>query len=144
MGNFYGIKGMEFISRGSWSDPAIRYKGVEINYYDVEDSLYEAWKEETGLEYDGNEKAFEKWVKRNAYLAREFACNAMKPIAVMTMTNYGGFEIFDIDSDCVIVGENYGDGTFGVRSHSLYPLKDDYYFVRNGKRYRLSNFMKVA
>ena len=73
-GWFYGIYGMEFIWNGTQSDPYIRYKGRVVNYYDVEDALYEDYKED--VKYNGYKGEFEKWVKENASMAKYYAENA--------------------------------------------------------------------
>lgn len=44
---FYGVPGVEFIWHGEWSDPEVRYKEYLLNYYDLENSLWEEFKEIT-------------------------------------------------------------------------------------------------
>ena len=72
-GWFYGIYGMEFIWNGN-ADPYIKYKGRTVNYYDVEDALYEDYKED--VKYNDYKGEFEKWVKENANMAKYYAENA--------------------------------------------------------------------
>ena len=60
---FYGIEGIEFIWRGSQSDPLVRYKGFAFNYWDVEDGLYEIWREQNPL---SPEVEFESWVPEHS------------------------------------------------------------------------------
>lgn len=43
--NWYGIEGVGFIWRNSWSDPEIEYKGKRINAYIVEDTMWERFRE---------------------------------------------------------------------------------------------------
>jgi hypothetical protein len=69
---FYGIYGIRFISHGAWSDPELIWHNKSFNYYDVENSLWELFREdcrENGTE--PNENIFPAWVKKNAHLARE-------------------------------------------------------------------------
>ena len=44
--DWYGIKDVGFIWRGSQSDPQIEYKGKRINSYIVENTMWERFKEE--------------------------------------------------------------------------------------------------
>lgn len=59
---FYGVEGIEFIWRGSQSDPLVKYKGHVFNYWDVEDGLFYIWRESHSLE---PVIEFEKWVPEN-------------------------------------------------------------------------------
>lgn len=78
-GWFYGIYGIEMIPHGEWADPELVWHGKSFNYYDVEDSLWFEYKEfchENGK--TPNDDDFEKWVKKNAYLAREYLQNLLE------------------------------------------------------------------
>lgn len=66
---FYGIKRIEFIYHGDWSDPELIYKGHSFNYYDLENALVEDYKYSDDSKNDDNFKNFPKWVKENEYLA---------------------------------------------------------------------------
>lgn len=44
--DWYGIKDVGFIWRGSWSDPEIEYKGKRINATIVEDTMWGRFREE--------------------------------------------------------------------------------------------------
>lgn len=75
---FYGIYGIGFVWRGSWADPELIWHKKSFNYYDLENSLWELYRE------DCRENArqcsaenFETWVKKNAFLAREILQNLM-------------------------------------------------------------------
>lgn len=71
-GWFYGIYGIEYIPHGEWADPELIWHKKSFNYYDVENTLYSYYKEECAENGETvNDDVFEKWVKRNAYLARE-------------------------------------------------------------------------
>lgn len=73
---FYGIYGIQFIWRGEWSDPELIWHGKSFNYFDIENPLWECYNEEceeTGIQPNIDE--FGDWVKKNAYLAREFCQN---------------------------------------------------------------------
>lgn len=73
MGNFYGIPGVKYISHGEWSDPEVEYKGYTFNYWDVEDSLYDLFKQEFEPYEDdlyvskdtGEVLSFEDWLNQN-------------------------------------------------------------------------------
>jgi hypothetical protein len=57
--NWYGIEGIGFIWRGSWSDPEIEYKGHRINSFIVEDTMWERFREDCEeLGIDTNEFDF--------------------------------------------------------------------------------------
>ncbi len=60
MGFFYGVEGVEFVWNGTQADPYVEYKGRTYNYYDLEQPLWDEFKEETGIE---DTEAFEKWVQ---------------------------------------------------------------------------------
>lgn len=71
-GWFYGIYGIEYIPHGEWSDPELIWHGKSFNYYDLENTLWSYYKEEcSDLNIPVIEDNFDKWVKKNAYLARE-------------------------------------------------------------------------
>lgn len=65
-GDFYGVPGIEFVWHGSQSDPEVEYKGVRINYYDLEDGLWDLYTEEMR---EAGKKAtddgFEAWIAKN-------------------------------------------------------------------------------
>ena len=62
MSNFYGIDGVVFNWHGTNSDPSITYKDHEFNYWDVEDTLWNYYKEDNP---DGTEDGFRTWMKNN-------------------------------------------------------------------------------
>lgn len=45
------VKGVTMIWHGEWSDPELEHEGNVANYYDVEDSMWERYKEECELGY---------------------------------------------------------------------------------------------
>ena len=59
---FYGIKGIEFIWRGTQSDPLVAYKGHRFNYWDFEDAMYYDFLEENP---GGTEDEFRAWMAEN-------------------------------------------------------------------------------
>lgn len=76
---FYGIYGIRFISHGAWSDPELVWHGKSFNYYDVENSLWELFREDCKQENKPvDENIFPAWVKKNAYLSREILQNLME------------------------------------------------------------------
>lgn len=38
--NWFGVEGAKYISRGSWSDPLVSYKGYLYNYWDISEFVY--------------------------------------------------------------------------------------------------------
>ena len=76
---FYGIYGIELIWHGSWSDPELIWHGKSFNYYDLENTLWSYYKEESdekGITI--NESLFPVWVRKHAYLAREILQNLLE------------------------------------------------------------------
>ena len=70
MSNYRGTEGVEFISRGTQSDPLIRYDGKLFNYWDIEDALWDMYCEGTGMtrieveeNMDAHEDNFDKFVQ---------------------------------------------------------------------------------
>lgn len=59
------------------ADPELEYNGVVANYYTIEDTLYEQWKEDMDEEVYKvlNEKQrdfiFNQWLKNNIHLVEE-------------------------------------------------------------------------
>ena len=45
--NYYrGIRDIEFIWHGATPDPELSYQGKVVNYYDVEDTIWQEYKED--------------------------------------------------------------------------------------------------
>ena len=75
---FYGIRGIKYISHGEWADPELIWHGKSFNYYDIEMPLWEAYREECSERGERpDENIFDTWVKKNAYLAREYLQNLL-------------------------------------------------------------------
>ena len=86
---WYGIYGVEFIWKGGWSDPYIRFRNYVMNSHDVEDTMWDEYREyleENGLKeiytengtvnqhIEENEKEnerFSKYMKENACRVKE-------------------------------------------------------------------------
>ena len=68
---YYGIKEIQFIWNGEWSDPTLIYKGQEISWLGMEDALYNDFLEAGGK--DGDYEAFGEHVVSNEYYALEIA-----------------------------------------------------------------------
>lgn len=65
--NWYGIEGVGFIWRNSWSDPEIEYKGKRINSYIVEDTMWERFNEECEEQLkEPNEDNFATYMKEHS------------------------------------------------------------------------------
>ena len=63
--SYRGVKDVTMVSHGQ-SDPELFYKGIRADYYDLEDYLWEVYKErceETGAKPDDD--AFDSWVRDN-------------------------------------------------------------------------------
>lgn len=59
-----GVNGTTFISHGEWSDPEIWYKGKELNATDIEDGLWEWYKEDCSeTNEQPTEDGYEKWME---------------------------------------------------------------------------------
>lgn len=74
MSTFYDIPDTEFIWHGEWADPEIEYKGELVNYYAIEDSLYDFFRDEYKDVYGSGEvdgSKFEEWLSMNHALAYE-------------------------------------------------------------------------
>ena len=46
--NWYGIEGIGFEWRGPWNEPLLHYKGHTFCNFDIEDGLWENYKEDGG------------------------------------------------------------------------------------------------
>lgn len=44
--DWYGIEGIGFVWHGEWADPEIEYKGKRCSCYEVEDTLWNEFREE--------------------------------------------------------------------------------------------------
>ena len=54
--NYYrGIRDIEFIWHGATPDPELSYQGKVVNYYDVEDTIWQEYKED-GHDSDDEEE----------------------------------------------------------------------------------------
>lgn len=59
-----GVKGTTFISHGEWSDPEIWYKGKELNANDIEDGLWDWYKEDCSENNEQpTEQGYEQWLE---------------------------------------------------------------------------------
>jgi 6-pyruvoyl-tetrahydropterin synthase len=68
--NYYrGIRGIIFLWHGSTSDPELSYKGMTVNYYDVEDTIWKEYIEDIytrSLEDPDDEEEFTDYCQRHA------------------------------------------------------------------------------
>lgn len=69
------------------------------------------------------------------------------PFGIYCTCNFGGYVALDVIygiDDKIIIGEDYGDGLLRVRAHKIYyTAGGDSYIMRNKRRLRLDNFMRV-
>lgn len=67
--NYYrGIKDIEFIWHGTTADPELSYNGMTVNYHDVEDAIWEEYKEDRytkALENPDDEEEFTSYCQRH-------------------------------------------------------------------------------
>lgn len=62
---YRGVPGSTYIYHGEWADPEIWWKGNELNANDVEDSLWQSYKDECSENGDEpTEDGFEDWVEQ--------------------------------------------------------------------------------
>ena len=45
MRNYRGIRGIEFVWHGAWADPELKYKNRLFNYWDIEEAIFDEFKE---------------------------------------------------------------------------------------------------
>lgn len=60
---YRGVPGTIYVWHGEWADPTIIYKDQEINYWDIEDYMWDIYKED--CEENGEhptEDGFEDWL----------------------------------------------------------------------------------
>ena len=60
---YRGIRGIEFIWHGATPDPELSYQGKVVNYYDVEDTIWQEYKED-GYDSD-DEEEFTKYCQNH-------------------------------------------------------------------------------
>ena len=66
MTNWLGIKGIEHIWNGAWSDPEIMYKGYIFNEWDVQEDLGEMYDEYVKSGYIKPYKdGWKEWASKN-------------------------------------------------------------------------------
>ena len=67
---FYGIKEIEFIWNGEWSDPTLIFRGQEISYFHLEDAMLNDYYEEG---YNETIKSFERYMAEHVEQVIEMA-----------------------------------------------------------------------
>lgn len=72
-GNFWrGVKDVLMIWHGSWSDPELRHGDAVCNYWSVEDSLWEMFKDEKRpVDLDDCEDEFSAYCRENRGMVLE-------------------------------------------------------------------------
>lgn len=67
---YRGIRGVHFLWHGAGADPEISYLGKVVNYYDVEDTMWQEFKEDMQIKglpvYAGDDDAFTKYCQQRA------------------------------------------------------------------------------
>lgn len=65
-----------------------------------------------------------------------------KPVAVMGLSNWGGLEILDINSEEAVACFNYGNGRKSIRRHKVYD-GDRPYIRKYGTKYYLDEMISM-
>ena len=72
MANYRGLKKIKFIYHGDWADPELIYKKTSLNYYDIDDVLYDNFvedlKEKMNLadaEAAATDQNFNEWINKH-------------------------------------------------------------------------------
>lgn len=73
--------------------------------------------------------------------------NDYKPAGVLPLSNFGGIAVMEFEDGIdtyAYVTDNYGDGYKNITKNKVYyNAKGNPYFVRNGRRWYLNQFMRV-
>lgn len=93
-GYYMGVKGVQLIDHGNWSEPELRYNGRSYNYTDIEETLIgefkEAYIEEHGEDayaaLDDDGKTFQEWVAENPHVLIEILENSVNEAYVHKVT----------------------------------------------------------
>ena len=160
MGNFYGIPGIKFISHGEWSDPEVEYKGYTFNYWDVEDSLYDLFKQEFEPYEDdlyvskdtGEVLSFEDWLNQN----KDLVYGELDDFVAFSKYDYDDIaddDYFDDDgyySESKRVNERQSDRSFIDYKETDFDNPDIEYTVvvfkydeKMGKTYYFDNYAEA-
>ena len=78
---WWGVKSVQFISHGEWSDPEVYYMGKFYNAVELEQAMYEWWAEEVNNE--DTKLDYEEWMKKNASNAKYAVLPYMQPTGYM-------------------------------------------------------------
>lgn len=126
---YMGIRGIEFIYHNDYTDPELRYKGRLYYYYDFEEMLMNDHKESE------SELSFEDWVAQN----HENAICMIEESSPKIIASDGYVGVCAIDSlnDKILLKN-------GRWKSIKYTKTGAPYFNKDGKRYRLSDFLKVG
>lgn len=90
---WYGIYGIEFIFRGGWSDPAIRYKQYILNAYEIEERLISDYKEyltESKIS-DDNYEHLKEYIYENRATVVEYIKEAIEEGGIEGIMSKDGF-----------------------------------------------------
>lgn len=149
--NYYGIKGIKLIPHGTQSDAEVMVTLFGHDFYvnepTISDCFWNDWiyddKGKYIPEHDQDFDGFNKYMKEHASEVKEAVINNIKPIAVFATCNWGGKCILAIEQGIVISAEHYGDGYLRIsKSMIRYNLDGSTYFMRRGRREKLSNYMR--
>ena len=78
----------------------------------------------------------------NKKLYAEIRKGNRKPLGGLCLSNWGGLEVYEINSDEIITGFNFGNGVKDLRHTKLYENTKGFYFIRFKTRYYLSDIMR--
>ena len=70
MKNYRDIRGVGFIWNGTWSDPELKYKNRLFNYWDIEEAIFENfkdWANEYGIKVnsDNEDELFDEYCRND-------------------------------------------------------------------------------
>ncbi len=69
-----GIRGFRFVWHGEWSDPEIVWHGYAMNIHDVEDAMWDLYREQCKEEgTEETDEDFVRFCKANVESMREYA-----------------------------------------------------------------------
>jgi len=109
--NWRGVPGVKMIWHGEWSDPELEYNGKVLNYWEVENTMYERAKED-GIDAE-NDEAFNKYCQDYAYDVYEMfdiiesACHGKKKGKKKTVksSQFNTFSSLFIRNNILVEGE---------------------------------------
>ena len=63
--SYRGFKDIEFIWHGTNADPELRYNGISLNYWNVENAIYQECREDFGPDMANDDEFFQKYCEKH-------------------------------------------------------------------------------